>query len=109
MVTQTRIEKSLPQGVGQFTPAWRTFTLVAGLVSIAGIAAYIYQLTQGMTVTGLSNIGTQGGATWGLYVVMVEYFIGVSLAGIVLVAFGKVFNLEVVRPISRIAVLLTVA
>jgi molybdopterin-containing oxidoreductase family membrane subunit len=109
MVTETRTEKSLPQGVGQFTPAWWTFTLVALLVLIAGIAAYIYQLTQGMTVTGLANIGTQGGATWGLYVVMVEYFIGVSLAGIVLVAFAKVFNIETVRPVSRLAVILTVA
>ena len=109
MVTETRTEKSLPQGVGQFTPAWWTFTLVALLVLIAGFAAYIYQLTQGMTVTGLANIGTQGGATWGLYVVMVEYFIGVSLAGIVLVAFAKVFNIETVRPVSRLAVILTVA
>jgi Ni/Fe-hydrogenase subunit HybB-like protein len=109
METQTRRKTSLPQGVGRFTPAWWTFTLVAVLVLIAGIAAYIYQLTQGLAVTGLANIGSQGGATWGLYVVMVEYFIGVSLAGIVLVAFGKVFNLEAVRPVSRIAVLLTVA
>ncbi len=98
METQTRPQTSLPQGVGRFTPAWRAFTLVAVLVLIAGIAAYIYQLTEGLAVTGLANIGSQGGATWGLYVVMVEYFIGVSLAGIVLVAFGKVFTS---RPCGR--------
>lgn len=109
MVTETKAGRSLPQGVGEFTPSWWVFTVVAVLVLIAGIAAYVYQLIEGMSVTGLANTGTQGGATWGLYVVMVEYFIGVSLAGIVLVAFAKVFGIGSLRPVSRVAVLLTVA
>lgn len=109
MVTETKAGRSLPQGVGEFTPGWWAFTVVAVLVLIAGIAVYVYQLVEGMSVTGLANLGTQGGATWGLYVVMVEYFIGVSLAGIVLVAFAKVFGIGGLRPVSRVAVLLTVA
>ncbi len=38
---------------------------------------------------------------------MAEFFIGVSLAGIVLVSFAKVFDITALRPISRLAVLLT--
>ena len=108
MVSETRVEKSLPQGVGRFTPGWIVFTVFATLVLIVGIVAYVYELNEGMIVTGMANTGTQGGVTWGLYVVMVEYFIGVSLAGIVLVAFAKVFDIKSLRPISRLAVLLTV-
>ncbi len=109
MLTESRTDRSLPQGVGEVTQSWWAFIVVAGLVLVAGIAAYVYQLIEGMSVTGLANTGTQGGATWGLYVVAVEYFIGVSLAGIVLVAFAKVFGIGSLRPVSRLAVLLTVA
>ncbi len=108
MVSDTKVKRSLPQGVGQFTPKWMLFTVVAVIVLIAGIAAYLYEASQGMIVTGMANTGTQGGVTWGLYVVMVEYFIGVSLAGIVLASFAKVFRVKALRPISRLAVLLTV-
>ncbi len=107
MVTDTKVERSLPQGVGKFTPGWIVFTVVSLVVLIAGIAAYLYESSEGMAVTGMGNIGSQGGATWGLYVVMAEFFIGVSLAGIVLVSFAKVFDITALRPISRLAVLLT--
>ncbi len=107
MVTDTKVERSLPQGVGKFTPGWILFFSAATIVLIIGVLAFIYESNQGMAVTGMANIGTQGGATWGLYVVMVEYFIGVSLAGLVLVAFANVFDVMSLRPISRLAVLLT--
>jgi Ni/Fe-hydrogenase subunit HybB-like protein len=107
MVTDTRVKRSLPQGVGKFTPGWVAFTVASLAVLVAGIAAYLYESSEGMVVTGMANIGSQGGATWGLYVVMAEFFIGVSLAGIVLVSFAKVFDITALRPISRLAVLLT--
>jgi molybdopterin-containing oxidoreductase family membrane subunit len=108
MVTDRKVERSLPQGVGNFSPAWMIFSAVSMIVLIIGVLAFLYESNQGMFVTGMATTGTQGGATWGLYVVMVEYFIGVSLAGIVLVSFAQVFNIKVLRPISRLAVLLTV-
>ena len=108
MVTDTKVEKSLPQGVGRFSPGWIMFTAATTVVLILGFLAFLYEANQGMFVTGMATTGTQGGATWGLYVVMVEYFIGVSLAGIVLVAFAKVFDIKALRPISRLAVLLTI-
>jgi len=107
MVTDTKVERSLPQGIGRFTPGWIVFFSVATIILIIGVFAFIYESNEGMAVTGMANIGTQGGATWGLYVVMVEYFIGVSLAGLVLVAFANVFDVMSLRPISRVAVLLT--
>jgi Ni/Fe-hydrogenase subunit HybB-like protein len=108
MVTDTKAEKSLPQGVGTFSRGWRLFTAAAVVVLVLGFLAYLYEASQGMVVTGLGSTGTGGGATWGLYVVMVEYFIGVSLAGVVLVAFTMVFDIKALRPISRLALLLTI-
>ena len=107
MVSDTKVQASLPQGVGKFTPGWVVFTAIALVVLVGGVLAYGYESSEGMIVTGMRDTGSQGGATWGLYVVMAEYFIGVSLAGIVLVAFAKVFDIEGLRPISRLAVLLT--
>ena len=107
MVTDAKVDKSLPQGVGRFTSGWILFFSAATIILIIGILAYIYESNQGLVVTGMRDIGTQGGATWGLYVVMVEYFIGVSIAGLVLVAFANVFDVMSLRPISRLAVLLT--
>jgi molybdopterin-containing oxidoreductase family membrane subunit len=86
---------------------WWLFIGVCVVVLFAGIAAYVYESSEGLHVTGMANIGTQGGATWGLYVVMVEFFIGVSLAGIVLVAAATVFRIKALKPISRLAILLT--
>jgi molybdopterin-containing oxidoreductase family membrane subunit len=91
------------------TPRWVGF--VAAAVVVLGFAAFAYgrQASQGMAVTDLRNTGTMGGATWGLYIVMVEYFIGVSLAGVVIAAISRVFRVAALRPITRIAELLTVA
>ncbi len=82
---------------------------IAVAVLAFGLFAYWYQSSNGMVVTSMRNTGTMGGATWGLYVVMVEYFIGVSLAGIVIAAISRVFRIAELRPITRIAELLTVA
>lgn len=109
MSVDTRVEQKLPQGVGRLTPGWLVFFAVSFVVFVIGIGAYSYQLSNGLIVTGMRSTGTMGGATWGLYVVMVEYFIGVSLAGIVLAAFVEVFNIGALRPVSRLAVLLTIA
>lgn len=108
MVTDTKPSTTLPQGVGRWTLGWLVFFASVVVILVGGMLAYLYEANQGLGVTGMRNTGTQGGATWGLYVVMVEYFIGVSLAGIVLVAFAKVFRIGALRSISRLAVLLTV-
>jgi molybdopterin-containing oxidoreductase family membrane subunit len=49
-----------------------------------------------------------GGATWGLYITMVVYLIGVSFAGITLAALIRLFRLEKLAPVARMAEVLTV-
>jgi molybdopterin-containing oxidoreductase family membrane subunit len=84
------------------------FVLAMVAVSVLGWVAYIREYTEGMTVTGMRNVGTMGGATWGLYITFVVYFVGVSFAGIAIAAVIRLFNLERLRPLARMAEVLTV-
>lgn len=108
METQTDSRSTLPQGVGQMTRAWRAFVIGALVVLGFGIYSYWQEATQGMVVTGMRDVGTMGGATWGLYITMVVYFIGVSFAGITVAALIRIFDLDHLKPIARTAELLTV-
>jgi molybdopterin-containing oxidoreductase family membrane subunit len=84
------------------------FVLAMVAISVLGWFAYIREFTEGMTVTGMRNVGTMGGATWGLYITFVVYFVGVSFAGITIAAVIRLFNLERLRPLARMAEVLTV-
>jgi Ni/Fe-hydrogenase subunit HybB-like protein len=98
----------LPYGVGQFS--WRWYLFVVGLMAGVGWAAYAYsvQLREGLVVTGLRDWGTMGGATWGLYIAFLVYFVGVSFAGIVVAALIRLLRLEFLRPLSRAAELMAI-
>jgi molybdopterin-containing oxidoreductase family membrane subunit len=98
----------LPRGVGKLTRGWMIFILAMVAISVLGWVAYIREYTQGMTVTGMRNVGTMGGATWGLYITFVVYFVGVSFAGITIAAIIRLFNLERLRPLARMAEVMTV-
>ncbi|MFQ5849570.1 MAG: NrfD/PsrC family molybdoenzyme membrane anchor subunit [Candidatus Binatia bacterium] len=98
----------LPYGIGRWTPGWYAVIGLSLAVMALGVFAYSRQLIEGEVVTGLRNIGTMRGATWGLYVAFIVYFIGVSFAGITIAAVIRLLNLEHLRPISRMAELLTV-
>ncbi|MEX1207478.1 MAG: NrfD/PsrC family molybdoenzyme membrane anchor subunit [Acidimicrobiia bacterium] len=107
MSTATQ-EARLPRGVGRLTRGWTIFILAMVAISALGWIAYIREFTQGMTVTGMRNVGTMGGATWGLYITFVVYFVGVSFAGITIAAVIRLFKLDHLRPLARMAEVLTV-
>lgn len=107
MATQVTTHR-LPQGIGRFTPGWIAFALGALALVVLGFVAYGREVSEGMIATGLRNVGTMGGATWGLYVAFVVYFVGVSFAGIAIAALIRLFNLDHLRPLARMAELLTV-
>ncbi len=102
-----RVER-LPYGVGRPTAPW--WTLVAASAAVLGVGAYAYhhQYTKGEVVLGLRDIGTGQGATWGLYVAFVVYFVGVSFSGIILATLIRLLDLRHLRPVARLAELSTV-
>jgi len=108
MTAETTTRAELPQGVARLTARWWIFLAALGVLTLVGVYAYAQEATTGMIVTGMRNVGTMGGATWALYISMVVYFIGVSFAGVTVAALIRIFNLDHLRPIVRIAELLTV-
>jgi molybdopterin-containing oxidoreductase family membrane subunit len=100
--------RRLPGEHARGTNGW--YIAVAGLVLVLalGLYAYLRELTEGMAATGLRDLGPQGGATWGLYISFVIYFVGLSFAGISTAAVIRLARIDVLRPIARMAELLTV-
>ncbi|MBI4201519.1 MAG: polysulfide reductase NrfD [Chloroflexi bacterium] len=104
----TRAETRLPYGVGQTGAGF--FLLVVVLLALVALGVYAYsrQFIEGEVVTGMRDIGTMGGAAWGLYIAFVVHFVGVSFAGITVAALIRIMNLEHLKPIARMAEALTV-
>ena len=100
--------KGLPYKVGQMTPGWFAFFGLALAGVVVGLIAFFYERSQGLVATGMRDLGTMGGATWGLYITLVVYFVGVSFAGITIAALIRLFNIERLRSVARMAELMTV-
>lgn len=98
----------LPYGIGRFNARVNLLILVLLAIISLGIYAYSQQLAQGLVVTGMRDIGTMAGSPWGLYIAFDVYFVGISFAGITVAALVRLLNLEKLKPISRMAELLTV-
>ncbi len=104
----TKAEARLPYGVGQGGAIF--YLIVLGLLALIGLGAFAYtrQFMEGEAVTGMRDIGTMGGATWGLYIVLMVHFVGVSVVGMTIAAVIHLLNLEHLKPIARMAIALTV-
>ncbi|MFQ5657384.1 MAG: NrfD/PsrC family molybdoenzyme membrane anchor subunit [Candidatus Methylomirabilales bacterium] len=107
MATRAAVEK-LPYGIGRWSAGWIAIVGLSLAVLALGVFAFARQMIEGEVVTGLRNLGSMGGATWGLYVAFIVYFGGVSFAGITIVALIRLFNLEHLRPIARMSLVLAV-
>ncbi len=76
---------------------WLIATVLAACVA-AGIYAYIYQVQNGHSVTGVSHT-----IFWGFYIVNFVFFIGISYGGAITSAILRLTNAKWRAPITRIA------
>ena len=86
---------------------WKFYLLVAALLALLAWTSYAWytQLTQGLAVTGMRDIGV--GPPWGLYISNFIFFIGLAHGGIAISAAVRIAGLKKYRPITRIAEVLT--
>ena len=53
--------------------------VIAAVVTVLGIALWIYQLSAGMVNTGMRNLDS-----WGLYITMFMFFVGLSAGRLII-------------------------
>lgn len=80
----------------------KLLTGVLAILSVAGIAAWVYQLAGGLSVTGMSNA-----SSWGLYIALFMFFVGLSAGGLIVASSASVFHIEKFKTVALPAVLLS--
>ncbi|MEG0015240.1 NrfD/PsrC family molybdoenzyme membrane anchor subunit [Gordonibacter sp.] len=75
---------------------------VLGVLTLAGLAAWVYQLVFGLGVTGMNN-----GTSWGLYITMFMFFVGLSAGGLIVASSASVFHVAEYKKVALPAVILS--
>jgi molybdopterin-containing oxidoreductase family membrane subunit len=68
------------------------------IVASGGLAAWVFQVRQGLVVTDMRN-----SFSWGLYVTIWAFFVGTAAFGLAAASAIDMFRLERLRPIGKIA------
>lgn len=76
----------------------KTKIAMAALAAVAavGFSCWVYQLVNGLGVTGMNNSNS-----WGLYIAMFMFFVGLSAGGLIVASSAHVFGIE---PFKKVAV-----
>ena len=75
---------------------------VLAALTVAGIAAWIYQLVNGLGVTGMNN-----GTSWGLYITCFMFFVGLSAGGLIVASSASVFHITQFKKVAVPAIILS--
>jgi molybdopterin-containing oxidoreductase family membrane subunit len=94
-------KQPLPYGIGRFGMKWWAIAAVLLGVIAAGAYAYSRQVTEGEIVTGLRDVGTRGGAPWGLYIAFEMWAVGIGFGAMMLLGVIEIGRLSHMRPVAR--------
>ncbi len=75
---------------------------VLGVLVVAGVACWIYQLTCGLGVTGMSNANS-----WGLYIICFMFMVGLSAGGLIVASSASVFHVAEYKKVALPAIILS--
>ena len=67
----------------------KLLTGVLAVLGVAGAGAWVYQLMGGLAVTGMGNANS-----WGLYIALFMFFVGLSAGGLIVASSASVFHIE---------------
>lgn len=76
----------------------KVFLGMSSAMVVAGLAAWIYQLTNGLVVTNMSNM-----FNWGFYIAAFAFLVGVAAGGMIISSCIYLFDLEKLKPFGKIA------
>ena len=86
----------------QLTGKAKPAAIVLAVLTVAGIAAWIYQLVGGLGVTGMNN-----GSSWGIYTICFMFFVGLSAGGLIVASSASVFGITRFKAVAVPAVILS--
>lgn len=78
--------------------------IICAVLAVLGIVLWIMQLSGGMIQTGMRNLDS-----WGLYITMFMFFVGLSAGGLIISSVPKAFGIKGFGGISKVAVFSSVA
>lgn len=77
---------------------------VAAVIAALGVALWSMQLAGGMVQTSMRNLDS-----WGLYITMFMFFVGLSAGGLIISSVPKAFGIKGFGSISKVAVMSSIA
>ncbi len=77
---------------------------VCAVLAVIGVALWVVQLTGGMVQTAMRNLDS-----WGLYITMFMFFVGLSAGGLIISSVPKAFGIKGFGGISKVAVMSSIA
>ena len=77
---------------------------VSAVITVAGIALWAMQISGGMVQTAMRNLDS-----WGLYITMFMFFVGLSAGGLIISSVPKAFGIKGFGGISKVAVMTSIA
>ncbi len=80
----------------------------ASVLALVWFGLWSIQLSRGLAVTNLTDWGSAGGVTWGLYIGAFIWWVGIAHGGIILSAAVRLFGMKRYLPVARLAELLTI-
>ena len=72
---------------------------VAAVVTVAGLALWVVQLSGGLVQTGMRNFDS-----WGLYITLFMFLVGLSAGGLIISSVPRAFGMKGFGGISKVAV-----
>ena len=77
---------------------------VFAALAAVGVACWIFQLANGLAVTGMSNANS-----WGLYICTFMLFVGLSAGGLIVASSAHVLGIESFKSVAKPAVICSTA
>lgn len=75
---------------------------VLAVLAVVGIGCWIFQLANGLAVTGMGNVNS-----WGAYICMFMLFVGLSAGGLIVASSASVFNIPAFKKVAVPAIVLS--
>jgi molybdopterin-containing oxidoreductase family membrane subunit len=98
-----RSDEAIIAAVFTVGPSFARWAIALGAVVVWAVFAWVWQLWNGLGVTGLGRP-----VFWGLYITNFVFFIGISHAGTLISAILRIVDAEWRQPITRMAEVITV-